>query len=55
MAKEKEGFKLFSFYIKKETLDRIRNQANKEERTLSNVVNRCIENGLISVEKDKHA
>lgn len=55
MAKSvpKEGYKMFSFYIKKSNLEKIRKKADKEDRTISSIINKYIENGVLEVqEKD---
>jgi hypothetical protein len=55
MAKSvpKEGYKMFSFYIKKSHLEKIRNKADKEDRTITSIINKYIENGVLEVqEKD---
>jgi len=46
MARQKTDKKMFTFYVKKELLDRISELAQSEERTKSWFVNKAIEKFL---------
>lgn len=56
MAKSvpKEGYKMFSFYIKKSNLEKIRKKAYKEDRTISSIINRYLENGVTEIDDKDH-